>query len=121
MSQKERPLLVGLVLNEASHLEKLIDQWEAAGTSGATVLDCVGRRQLKEALNMDDLPLFPSLADLTRGSQVSQKFIFSIVRDGATVDRLVEATERVIGDLDEPGKGLFFVLPLNFVIGLRNP
>lgn len=121
MIQKEKPLLVALVLNDASLLENLMDAWEMVGGPGATVLDCVGRRQLKEALHMDDLPLFPSLADLMRGSETAQKLIFSIVPDGAVVDRLFETTEQITGKLDEQGTGLFFVLPLNFVRGWRKP
>jgi hypothetical protein len=119
ISQKEKPLLVALVLNDSSLLEDLIDAWEAAGVVGATVLDCAGRWQLKEALHMDDRPLFPSLADLMRGSDTAQKLIFSIVTEGAVVDRVFEATERVVGNLDGQDTGLFFVLPLNCVRGLR--
>lgn len=121
MNQRNRPLLVGLVLNDIKYLESIIDSWEEAGARGATVLDCAGKRQLKEALQKDDVPLFPSLANILQESQVAQKFIFSIVEDGPTVDRIIDATESITGDLFEQGKGILFVLPLNFVLGLRRP
>ncbi len=120
MNQKSRPLLVGLVLNDPNLLERIIDDWEAAGAGGATVLDCAGRHQLKEALQKDDVPLFPSLANILRNDEVAQKFIFSIVEDGPTVDRIIDATEQITGDLFEENKGILFVLPLNFVLGLRS-
>jgi nitrogen regulatory protein PII len=119
VNQMPRPLLVVLILNDINLLERVIDDWEVAGASGATVLDCAGRRQVKEALQEDDVPLFPSLANLLREHQVAQKLIFSIVEDGPTVDRIIEATEQVIGNLFEEGKGILFVMPLNFVMGLR--
>ncbi|MDB5080675.1 MAG: uncharacterized protein JWP00_2599 [Chloroflexi bacterium] len=119
MSQQNRPLLVVLVLNDINLLEQVIDDWEEAGASGATVLDCAGRRQIKEALQGDDVPLFPSLANILRDSPVAQKLIFSIVEDGPTVDRIIDATEKITGDLYEENKGILFVLPLNFVLGLR--
>lgn len=119
MSQRNRPLLVGLILNDTNYLEGIIDSWEEAGASGATVLDCAGKRQVKEALQRDDVPLFPSLTNLLQDEQVAQKFIFSIVEDGSIVDRIIDATEKLTGDLFEKGKGILFVLPLNFVLGLR--
>lgn len=119
MSDRSRPLLVVLVLNDINLLERVIDGWDEAGASGATVLDCAGRRQIKEALQDDDVPLFPSLANLLRDDQVPQKLIFSIVEDGPTVDRIIDATEEITGDLFEQSKGILFVLPLNFVLGLR--
>ncbi|OJV90629.1 MAG: hypothetical protein BGO39_19675 [Chloroflexi bacterium 54-19] len=112
-------MLVGLVLNDINNLEGIIDGWEEAGATGATVLDCAGKRQVKEALQRDDVPLFPSLANILQDEQVAQKFIFSIVEDGPTVDRIIDVTEQITGDLFEQSKGILFVLPLNFVLGLR--
>ena len=119
LTGKQRPLLVALVLNDPNLLESLIDGWEMAGVSGATVLDCAGKRQIKEALQ-DDVPLFPTLANIFRDKEVAQKLIFSIVEDGPTVDRVIDETEKITGNLYEQSKGLLFVLPLNFVMGLRS-
>ncbi len=44
--------------------------------------------------------------------------MFSIV-ENATVDALVKATEEVVGDLSEEGKGILLVMELSKVVGFR--
>ncbi len=68
---------------------------------------------------MDDVPLFPSLSNLLRGEGAAQKTVFAVVRDPAAVEALIAGTKRVLGNLDEPGEGILFTLPVTRVVGLR--
>jgi nitrogen regulatory protein PII len=111
--------LVMLVIERGEKLNEVIAAWREAGVGSATVLDSVGMRQLGEQLTMDDVPLFPSLANLLRGDGAAQKTLFAVVREPAAVEELVERTKRVLGDLDEPGEGILFTLPVTRVVGLR--
>ena len=111
--------VVMLVLQRGERLNDVIRAWREAGVSSATIIDSVGVRRLAERLTMDDVPLFPSLSNVMRGRRSAQKTLFAVVSDSATVEALVEGTKRVLGNLDEPGPGSLFTLPVTRVVGLR--
>ncbi len=54
-----------------------------------------------------------------RGGGPAQKTVFAVVREPAVVEALIASTKRVLGNLDEPGEGILFTLPVTRVIGLR--
>lgn len=112
--QIQMPLLVALIIHDLELLQEVLDRWEEAGVSGATVLDCAGYRHLRDALGMDNVPLFPSLADLMREEAISQKLIFAIVSDESMTRRLLEVSQQVLNK----SKGLLFTLPVGMVVGL---
>ena len=112
--------LVMLVIERGERLNEVVTVWREAGVPSATVLDSVGTRRLAERLTMDDVPLFPSLSNLFGGEGgAAQKTLFAVVRDPAAMDALIADTKRVLGNLDEPGEGILFTLPITRVIGLR--
>lgn len=112
--------LILFVLHDPEKLRGLLDAWKEAGVSGATVLFSTGLGRLHQSNALsDDLPLMPSLEDFLPKSEHLSRTIFSLVDDEAIVDRVVAATERVIGDLNQPDKGLLMVLPVSRVYGLR--
>ena len=43
-----------------------------------------------------------------------------MVEDDSIVEKVVEATIQVVGDLNQPDRGLLMVLPVSQVYGLRN-
>lgn len=107
------------VIERGEKLNEAIAAWREAGVGSATMLDSVGMCQLGEQLTMDGVPLFPSPAKLLRGEGAARKTLFAVVREPAAVEELVERTKRVLGDLDEPGEGILFTLPVTRVVGLR--
>lgn len=111
--------LVMLVIEQGEKLDEVIAAWREAGVPSATVLDSVGMRRLAERLTMDDVPLFPSLANVMRGGGPAQKTVFAVVREPAVVEALIAGTKRALGSLDEPGEGILFTLPVTRVVGLR--
>ena len=85
---------------------------------GITILESTGLRRMQAAMR-DDLPLMPSLRDLLAGRETHHRTLFTVVPDDATVDRIVAATEGVIGDLSRPNTGFLFVVPVSRVLGLQ--
>lgn len=112
------PSLVVLVLYDLRHFEDLVAAWRDAGTSGVTILESVGARELEERAARDDLPLMPTLRDLLRGDEATRKTFLAVVADEG-VEPLIKATEEVTGDLSEPDKGILFVMPVTRVVGMR--
>jgi hypothetical protein len=112
--------LVMFVLHDATKLHDLLAAWREAGAGGATVLlsTGMGRLQLGAGLR-EDLPLMPSPSDFYSHEEELSRTIFTLVPDQATVDRLVAATHRLVGDLDQPDTGLLAVLPVEQAAGLN--
>ena len=113
--------LILFVLHDPDKLRALLDAWKEAGISGATVLFSTGLGRLYQSTALrDDLPLMPSLEDFLPRMDSFSRTIFSMIDDEVVVEKVVAATQRVIGDLNEPDRGLLIVLPVAQVYGLRN-
>lgn len=67
----------------------------------------------------DDLPLIPSLRDILAGSESHHRTLFGAIDDETTLDWVIAATERVVGDFNRPQSGVLFVVPMTRVLALR--
>lgn len=114
------PQLISLVVHDPGRVEAVVEEWVEAEVPGMTLLDSSGlAAQLAATEIRDDLPLMPSLRSVLRGRETRSRLIFSVVPDGFDVDDLVRRTEGVLGPLDEEESGIFFVVPVARVEGLR--
>jgi hypothetical protein len=112
--------LVLFVLHDPEKLRPLLDAWKEAGVGGATVLFSTGLGRLSRSPALrDDLPLMPSLEDFLPQVEHLSRTIFSMIDDDEVVERVIAATRHVVGDLDQPDRGLLMVLPVSRVYGLR--
>ena len=107
------------VLHDAEKCDRLLSAWENAGVQGVTVLHSTGLGRMRGSEWMDDLPLFPSLETLAEHEEYFSRTLFTVVDSESSVDRLVEATEEVVGDLMKPETGFLVVLPTLRVYGLN--
>ncbi|MEZ4641781.1 MAG: hypothetical protein R3E31_03390 [Chloroflexota bacterium] len=62
----------------------------------------------------------PSILNLMRTREEHHRTLFTVVDSDELVDKIIAATQSVIGDLNAPNKGVLFVLPVNRVIGVRS-
>jgi len=112
--------LILFVLHDPEKLISLLDAWKEAGVSGATVFFSTGLGRIHQSKALrDDLPLMPSLEDFLPQPDRLSRTIFTMVDDEGLVDKVVAATQQVVGDLCEPDRGLLMVLPVSRVYGLR--
>lgn len=107
-----------LVLNDPTKIDQVLDAWERAGVRGATIIESSGLARRRGYLE-DDMPLFPSLSTLLEGSMRHSFSLFALVDEGVEPQKVLAATERVLGDLSQPHTGIFCTLPVSFVKGLR--
>ncbi len=111
--------LVLFVLHDTNKLNDVLRAWEEVGIRGATILPSTGLGRLRQSLGLrDDLPIMPSLRDFYHFEEGTNRTLFTIVFDEAAIDRLLEATEQVVGPLDQPDTGLMVVLPAARVYGV---
>jgi nitrogen regulatory protein PII len=110
--------MVVLIVNDPDDCPEILEAWEALGLSGVTILESSGLGRVRRAGMQDDFPLLPSMRDYFEGSEIHHRTLFSVVDDPAKVDRMIEAAQRVIGDLEEEHTGFLFVVPVSRVVGM---
>jgi nitrogen regulatory protein P-II 1 len=112
--------MVLFVLHDSDLMEDIVSAWEEAGVSGITILPSTGLARLRhnDALR-DDLPLFPSLEDISQHVGRLNRTLFTIVDNEEQADRVIESTQRLTGDLDLPNTGILVVLPVARAYGLH--
>ena len=111
--------LVALIVNDPEDCPALLDAWADSGVKGITIINSSGLERIRQTGLRDDLPLMPSLSDLFADEEYYHRLMFSVVDGQDQVDRLVEATQKITGDLDKPHSGFLFVVPVAQVYGLN--
>jgi nitrogen regulatory protein P-II 1 len=112
--------LVVFVLNDPDKTGRLLDAWEEAGVTGATIIHSSGLGRVRQNSGYrDDLPLIPSLEALMQHEEYFSRTLFTAIKDESLIDKIVEATSRVVGDLNKPKAGLLLVFPILRAYGLR--
>jgi len=106
------------VLDNPDQCSDVLDAWENAGIRGVTILESSGLGRVRRAALREDLPLIPNLSDLFKSIETHHRTLFSVVKSQDQIDAVVQATQSIVGDLDEPHTGFMFVVPVSQVFGL---
>ncbi len=106
--------LVIFVLNKEEFSNEVLETLVELGISGATVIDSVGMGRILA----HDIPIFAGFRNLLQESRPGNKTILTVIED-QKVEPLLSSLERMIGNFDEPGNGIFISLPLDFVKGIH--
>ena len=111
--------MILFVLHDTEKLDELLAAWQEAGAPGVTVLESTGVGRIRQnAALREDTPLMPSLEDFYPDPEHMSRTMFTILPD-ELVQKVVDATIRVVGDLNEPDTGLLVVLPILAAYGLE--
>jgi nitrogen regulatory protein PII len=106
--------LVVIILNHPENLEDVLEGLLEIGVSGATVIDSVGMGRILS----HDVPIFAGLRKIFPSLSPDNKTIL-IVTQETLINDIMAVAEETCGSLDQPGAGLAFVIPIDFVKGLR--
>ncbi|MCP5097735.1 MAG: hypothetical protein GY943_19480 [Chloroflexi bacterium] len=109
--------MVMLVLHKTEECTSIMDAWDALGVGGITILESSGLGRARKS-NTTHVPMMPSLSDFFRTPESRHRTIFTVVEDDSWVDRILEATENILGDMELPNNGVIFVLPIVRAHGL---
>jgi len=108
------------VLNDPEILDDIITAWEGVGVSGITILPSTGMARIREkGAWRDDLPLIPSIEDFHDYVEAFNRTMFTIVDTDEMVEKVIEATQKVTGDLNDPHTGILVTLPVNRYVGIH--
>ncbi len=105
--------LLVLVLNKEEYTEQVLERFVELGVPGATTIETIGMGRVLS----QEIPIFAGNIDMMAGARPSNKTIFTIVED-EMVSEIEKGVEEIIGSLEEPGNGILFSLPVEYVKGL---
>ena len=110
--------MIMFVLNDAGKLDKILESWGGAGIRGVTIIESTGfhRRKIQRSKLHLTFLIEPILICAENGNYT----LFTAVQDETTIDLCLEATEKVVGNLDDPNTGAFMVWPLTKGKGISN-
>jgi len=103
-----------LILNNEEHLESLLEGYLEIGVTGATIIDSIGMGHILSA----DVPIFAGLRFMFAGSRPYNKTILSVIKD-EKIESLKELVTKVLGPLEESGRGIMLMIDVCEVIGLK--
>lgn len=101
------------VINHEERLDDILAGFVELGITGATVINSEGMGRVLS----HDVPIFAGLRSLTARSRPTNQTVFSVIDDGK-VEAAVALIQEVCGNLDAPGAGIVFTLPVSRVVGL---
>lgn len=117
MVEKPKAYMVIMVVDKMEQYEAVMEAWQKAGAPGITILESSGLHR-QRALR-DDLGLIPSLETLMASREHKHRTLFTVVSEEGVIQRIVQATEEIVGDLSEPHTGILVVLPVWQAFGLH--
>jgi len=106
--------LLVLILNKVEKLEEVLEGFLEIGITGATIIDTVGMGHILS----EEVPIFLGLRFMFTGAKPHNKTILSAIKDEKE-DQAIELLKKVLGDLNQPGTGIVFTLPVDRVEGLK--
>ena len=108
--------LLVFVLNKEELLDEVLVAYVEAGITGATILDSEGMGRFLTY----EVPLFATFKEFMKGNKPYNKTIFSVVMREERIPKLEKLLDKVCGNLDEPGTGILFTVPIDYARGLVN-
>jgi nitrogen regulatory protein P-II 1 len=105
--------LLVAVINHDHLVDDVLSAFVELGITGATVIESKGMGRLLSR----EVPLFAGIRSLSARSRPDNRTIFCVA-DDAKVAEAIALIQEICGDLQEPGAGIVFTLPVGRVVGL---
>lgn len=106
--------MVMFVLDDPNRLDELLQAWEEAGITGATIIESTGIHQRRrQTVHMRFL--YQATSSLEEKGHIT---LLAIVMDEQKAQDCLQATEALVGDLSDPRTGVFAAWPLALVKGV---
>lgn len=102
------------VINEEEKLDEILSGLVELGVTGATIINSEGMGRVVS----HDIPIFAGLGALASRSRPQNQTLFSVIREDEKVDGVVALLREICGDLENPGTGIVFTIPITRVVGL---
>ncbi|SKC89722.1 hypothetical protein [Maledivibacter halophilus] len=104
------------VINKKDCLESILENFINSGIMGATIIDSIGMARVLNDTEPSNLPAFGSIRMILNENRPFNKTIFVVLKD-SQVDTAINCIKKEVGDINEPGIGILFTIPVNHVEG----
>lgn len=116
--------LVVLITAQTEKGFEVVQAWREVGVPGATVIRSHGIHALQETIKRGGfemhrmaMSMASIMADMIESVEQSSVVILSLVRK-EMIEEMTEIANDILGDLEQPEHGIFFVIPIESAIGL---
>lgn len=106
--------LLILILNKVEKLEEVLEGFIEIGITGATIIDSIGMGHILS----EEVPIFAGLRFMFAGAKPHNKTVFSVIKEEKEKPA-IELLQKVLGDLNTPGTGIVFTIPIDRIDGLK--
>ena len=105
------------ILEQTHHLPAILEGFAGIGIQGSTVIESTGMGRVLMKFHAAS-PEMKQINKVLKDLESSNKTMLTVIKDKDQVDKAIEVVKSFCGDLGEPGKGILFTIPLEFVEGL---
>lgn len=105
------------VLEQTQHLPALLEGFAKIGVTGTTVIDSIGMGRVLMQSGAD-IPVIGAIREVLAKGKPTNKTIFAVIENKQTVEKAIKVIRSFCGNLNDPGKGILFTFPLEYVEGL---
>ena len=106
--------LLVTILDESENIEDIMLEFTKLGIKGSTIIDSLGMANVLS--ECEDFSLFSSLKLLMNDGRAEKKTILTVLKSDM-VDSAISAIKKFV-DIDAPGSGIIFTLPVGRVVGI---
>ena len=107
-----------IVLNEVEYLDDILDGFVEIGVTGATILDSQGMGSAISNSGRGSDPFFGSIRAFLDNARPYNKTIFTVIDDEEKLNEAVTTIKGILGDMQRPGVGMMFTVPVGNVYGV---
>lgn len=107
-----------IVLNEIDLIDEILDEFVEIGVRGATILDSQGMGSAITNSGKGTDPFFGSIRSFLDNSRPYNKTIFTVIEDEELLNNAIDSVKQIVGDINKPGVGMMFTVPIGKVYGM---
>lgn len=108
-----------IVLNKTELLDDILDAFVEIGIKGATILDSQGMGSAITNSGRGLDPFFGGIRGLLENAKPYNKTIFTLIKGEYLLQQAISIVKDIVVDIDKPGVGLMFTLPVGQVHGIN--
>jgi nitrogen regulatory protein PII len=110
-----------LITAQAESAREIGAGWKAAGAPGVTFIEGYGLQSLRMAADsMEILSGTTSMLEILRQTTVNVVIAMAVLEEEAPIPAMLDVVERILGDMQQPNKGLVFVMDIEQALGISH-
>lgn len=114
--------LVVLITARDDVAQQVGESWQETGAPGVTIIEGYGLQKIRQTSRTGEvLPGMMSLVDILRANSPSSFILMALLENEQIIDSMLNTAQDIMGDLQSPQNGIFFVIDVERAVGIRYP